>query len=197
VTEHALALHTCDAAGARRWIPVVHCIYAAAFGEPPYLETEDDVQQWLNDLDEQLGRPGFALVLATQDREPVGFAYGYTMTADVPRWHRIVEPFHSEMPREALVAGRIFTLMEFAVLNRWRRSGIGRALHDRLLSERDEPLALLTVREDAQAAQAAYKAWGWRMVGHRPREDGPGYDVLVKILPAGQGTVGRHGPART
>jgi ribosomal protein S18 acetylase RimI-like enzyme len=76
----------------------------------------------------------------------------------------------------------VFTLMEFAVLAGWRRHGIGRALHDALLHDRKEAAAILTVREDAGPAQAAYHAWGWTKVGHRPREGTPGYDVLIKTL---------------
>jgi len=171
-----------DAHAARARVPTIHDIYAAAFGEPPYLEGPDDVRRWLDDLPEQLNRPGFMLVIATLDEQPAGFAYGYTVTPELPRWQRVVEPFAASIPRSALAVGRVFGLMEFAVLDRWRRLGIGRALHDRLLAERDEPLALLTVRADAEAAQAAYKAWGWRKVGHRPQENEPGYDVLVKDL---------------
>jgi ribosomal protein S18 acetylase RimI-like enzyme len=187
VAEPAVSLQAYDAVAARAHVSVVETIYAAAFGEPPYLEGPDDVAEWRDDLAEQLTRPGFALVLATVDEQPAGFAYGYTMTRDLPRWERIVEPFAGAMPSGALTAGRIFTLMEFAVLRQWRWQGIGRALHDRLLAERDEPLALLTVRIDADVAQAAYKAWGWRKVGHRPRNNEPGYDVLVKELVTAQG----------
>jgi ribosomal protein S18 acetylase RimI-like enzyme len=183
MAERAVSIEVYEAGAAQAFIPVIRDIYAAAFGEPPYLEGPDKVAEWLDDLAEQLTRPGFMLALAKVDDQPVGFAYGYTMTPELPRWQRIVEPFVSAVPRDALAAGRIFALMEFAVLGEWRRLGVGQALHDQLLRERDEPLALLTVRADAQAAQAAYEAWSWRRVGHRPREDEPGYDVLVRELP--------------
>jgi ribosomal protein S18 acetylase RimI-like enzyme len=163
-------------------LPVVRQIYTDAFAEPPYNEGPDDVRKWLDDLAEQLTRPGFTLALAFIDSEPVGFAYGYTMTPDLPRWQRIVEPFANAMPEAGVRSGRIFTLMEFAVLNKWRCRGIGRALHDRLLAERDEQLALLTVRADAQPAQTAYRSWGWTKVGHRPHGGEPGYDVLVREI---------------
>jgi len=183
VIERTTVLQAHDAAAAQTHVAVIRDIYAAAFGEPPYLEGPDDVRQWLDDLAEQLNRPGFALVVATADGQPAGFVYGYTMTPEQRRWERIVEPFASEMPRNVLEAGKIFALMEFAVLAQWRQRGIGRALHDRVLAERAEPLALLTVRPDAEVAQAAYRVWGWRNVGHRPRQNGPGYDILVRELP--------------
>jgi ribosomal protein S18 acetylase RimI-like enzyme len=180
VAKVPISLDVWTAGTAAAQVPVIRDIYAAAFAEPPYLEGPHDVHEWLNDLAEQLTRPGFMLVLATVDGQPAGFAYGYTMTPDLPRWQRIVKPFAGAMPQEALRTGRVFTLMEFAVLREWRRLGIGRALHDRLLAERDEPLALLTVRADAAPAYAAYRAWGWRTIGHRPRDGKPGYDVLVR-----------------
>ncbi len=179
----ALSHH--DANSTRRLIPPVTAIFATVFGEPPYCEGPDDVTEWLQDLDVQLTRPGFDLVFATEDDRPLGFAYGYTMTPDMPRWQKLVQPFAQnldELAHAALKHGRIFTLMEFAVLKPWRGYGIGKAMHDALLKRRDEPLALLTVRPDADKAQAAYAAWGWLRIGHRPREPGPGYDVLVRNL---------------
>jgi hypothetical protein len=61
------------------------------------------------------------------------------MTPKLSRWQRIVEPIAEALPQNAVRAGRIFTLMEFAVLSKWRGSGIGQALHDRLLAERHDP----------------------------------------------------------
>jgi ribosomal protein S18 acetylase RimI-like enzyme len=173
-----------DAKSTGPLIPAISSIFAEVFGEPPYCEGPDDVVHWLKDLDVQLTRPGFELVLATEDRKPVGFAYGYTMTPDMPRWQKLVEPFMQNFPGSAQVLeqGRMFTLMEFAVLKPWRGRRVGKALHDALLERRDEPLALLTVRPDAERAQAVYATWGWRKVGHRPRAKGPGYDVLVRAL---------------
>ncbi len=100
----------------------------------------------------------------------------------MPRWHRLVTPYAERFPATALRAGKLFTIMEIAVLQPWRRHGVGRALHDALLDGRYEHAAMLTVRPDAADAVAAYRAWGWRRAGHRARTDGPGYDILVREL---------------
>jgi hypothetical protein len=52
------------------------------------------------------------VVFATEDDRPLGFAYGYTMTPDMPRWQKLVQPFAQnldELAHAALKHGRIFT----------------------------------------------------------------------------------------
>jgi ribosomal protein S18 acetylase RimI-like enzyme len=68
----------------------------------------------------------------------------------------------------------------------WRRQGVGRALHDLVLSNRPEERATLTVLPTATAAQHAFRSWGWRKVA-RTRNSHPGTpvaDVLITALPA-------------
>jgi GNAT superfamily N-acetyltransferase len=67
----------------------------------------------------------------------------------------------------------------------WRRQGIGRELHERLLDGRGEERAALTVPPGAAAAQAAFRSWGWRKVGRARGEEpgGPMLDMLVIDLP--------------
>jgi GNAT superfamily N-acetyltransferase len=168
-----------DAESARDRIPAAREIFAAVFAEPPYLEGPEDVATWLDDLAEHLTCTGFQLVLASVDGQPVGFAYGYRITPDTWRWQNFVAPFAAAMPEEGVRSGRIFVLMEFAVLAGWRGRGVGRALHDRLLAQSSERLAHLTVHAAAKIAQAAYRSWGWVTVGHRDKAGGPGYDVMV------------------
>ncbi len=169
-------------AQAELYVAAIQEIFASVFAEPPYEEGPADVAQWREDLDAQVRRPGFAVVVAEAEDVSVGFAYGYTMTPEMRRWQRVIQPHAERLPVGVLGGGRVFTLMEFGVLSSWRGRGVGRALHDALLAERAEPVAILTVRPDAVAAQAAYRAWGWFKVGHLAREDGPGYDVLVRQL---------------
>lgn len=65
----------------------------------------------------------------------------------------------------------------------WRRQGIARRLHDLLLSGRAEQRAILTVRQDNDAAHAAYSSWGWRKIGlMHPFADAPIYDTLLLPL---------------
>jgi ribosomal protein S18 acetylase RimI-like enzyme len=68
----------------------------------------------------------------------------------------------------------------------WRRQGVGRALHDLVLSNRPEERATLIVLPTATAAQHAFRSWGWRKVA-RTRNSHPGApvaDVLITALPA-------------
>lgn len=176
----ALELEVCGAERAGELVPVVRDIFAAVFAQPHYGEGPEDVAHWLEDYAVQRSRPGFVLVLARVDGDPVGFAYGYTMTPDMVRWQKIVAPIADKLPTGVAEDGAIFTVMELGVLTERQGRGVGRALHDALLRDRREPLALLTVREDAMTAQLAYQAWSWRWVGHRPRDGSAGYDVLIR-----------------
>lgn len=62
----------------------------------------------------------------------------------------------------------------------WRRLGVGRRLHDALLAGGNEDRVLLNVLPDAEAAQAAYRSWGYRTVGEaHPWEGAALHDVMV------------------
>ena len=86
--------------------------------------------------------------------------------------------------------GRTFAVADLLVRAPWRRQGIGRALHDLILSDRPEERATLTVVPAATAAQAAFRSWGWRKVARTRNQDpgSPVSDVLVRALPATRGS---------
>jgi ribosomal protein S18 acetylase RimI-like enzyme len=72
--------------------------------------------------------------------------------------------------------------MELAVLPDRRGKGIGRALMDELLAERDEPYALLTVNPAADARRL-YERLGWRHVAStKPGNSSGGMDVMLLKL---------------
>ena len=84
---------------------------------------------------------------------------------------------------------RTFVLTEIMVREPWRRQGIARRLHDMLLEGRREERAILTVRQDNDAAHAAYASWGWRKVGlMHPFPDAPIYNTLVLPLARREGS---------
>jgi ribosomal protein S18 acetylase RimI-like enzyme len=65
----------------------------------------------------------------------------------------------------------------------WRRQGIADRLHDALLSEQDEDLAVLLVDVTPPKVQALHTRWGYQKVGEqRPFADSPLYAVMVKNL---------------
>ncbi|MEU9718312.1 GNAT family N-acetyltransferase [Streptomyces sp. NPDC047976] len=139
-------------------------VYAEAFAEPPYGETEADVSAAFRRFRSQTCQGAFAGALATtDDGEPVGMAYGFPLGPQTVWWDELTEPVPDDMRRED--GRRTFGLMELAVRAPWRRQGVARHLHDTLVSTTDAERVLLNVRPDSEAAVASYRAWGYRKVG--------------------------------
>jgi GNAT superfamily N-acetyltransferase len=136
-------------------------------------------------------QPGFTLVAARHGEYLVGYASGMPLRPATSWWRGLTTPLPEDVTTEH--AGRTFALTGLLVRASWRRQGIGRELHDLLLDGRKEERATLTVAPGAAAAQAAFRAWGWRKLGRTRGEDadGPVLDLLVLDLPwappAGQG----------
>jgi hypothetical protein len=98
------------------------------------------------------------------------------------RWFRnpLVEP-----PGDIKNAPK-FAVIEWMVRKRYRGTGAGRQLLDRILADRPEPYAILTSNPDS-AARRIYDRLGWRfMSATRPSDLMPSMDVLV--LPIGSST---------
>lgn len=156
-------------------------VIAAAFAGPPYNEARDADSPALSRFDAQTRKPGFALATAHADDEVVGLAFGYTLPATTGWWKDVLEPVGAEVSRED--GARSFGLFELAVLPGWQRRGIAAGLHRKLLEGRTEERVVLNCRPDAEAAQAAYAAWGYRRVTSVVPWEGAGvYDVLVLDL---------------
>jgi GNAT superfamily N-acetyltransferase len=151
-------------------------VYAAVFSAAPYNEgpeMPDRFVTWVNDESRQ---PGFVMIVADNDSEPVGFAYGYTMRG----WFG-----HSAEPAPAYLADvEKAAVMEWAVLPSMRHKGIGRELMRRLLAERSERWAALMVNP-ASEARMLYERMGWRQVGTTtPSRQWPSMDIMVIELAA-------------
>ena len=130
-------------------------------------------------------QPGFALVEARHGEYLVGCAAGMPLRPSTSWWRGLTTPLPDDVTAEH--PGRTFALVDLLVRAAWRRQGIGRYLHDLLLSARGEERATLVVPTAATAAQSAFQNWGWRKVA-RTRSQVPGEpasDVLVISLPAG------------
>lgn len=129
-------------------------------------------------------QPGYVLAEARHGGYLVAFASGLPLRPSTSWWRDLTSPPPGDVTAE--YPGRTFALTEFLVRASWRRQGIGRALHDLILDGRPEERATVTVPPGAAAAQAAFRAWGWRRIA-RTRGPGPGIpvlDVLVTGLPA-------------
>lgn len=156
-------------------------VIAAAFAQPPYNEARDENSPALARFEKQARRPGFALATAYDGDEPVGVAFGYTLSSTTGWWKSVLEPVNADTSRED--GARTFGLFEMAVHPDWQRHGIATELHRKLLEGRTEERVVLNVRPDAAAAQAAYASWGYRRVTSTiPWDGAPVYDVLLLDL---------------
>ncbi|MEU5418372.1 GNAT family N-acetyltransferase [Streptomyces sp. NPDC001407] len=157
-------------------------VHAAAYGGAPG-EAPRTRSRFQERLSEDSARPGFDLVIA-ENRGPVGCAYGYPLSRDSDRWHGFDGPVPADLA-ELTAAGRVFLVAELMVLPRHRRQGIGRRLHDRLLSGSGAGLAaILLSPADAHGdgAHAARLSWGWTAAGKLSPGGGPVLEVFVRAL---------------
>ncbi|MER0240863.1 GNAT family N-acetyltransferase [Streptomyces sp. HSW2009] len=158
--------------------------YEEVYAEPPYREELSDVAIFIEHYQVHCQRPGMRLVLARDDEEVVGFAYGYLLTPDTRWWKNLLEvelpaPFARE------TGNRTWVIIELAVRKAWRRRGIAAGLHTRLLEGLCAERVTLTVRPEPEAAPArsAYAAWGYRRVGtSQPWEGAPYYETMLLEL---------------
>jgi GNAT superfamily N-acetyltransferase len=129
-------------------------------------------------------QPGYVLAEARHGGYLVAYASGLPLRPSTSWWRDLTTPLPDDATAE--YPGRTFALTELIVRASWRRQGIGRALHDLILDGRPEERATLTIPPGAAAAQAAFRAWGWRRIARTRGSDpgAPGLDVLVAGLPA-------------
>ncbi|MEU8305362.1 GNAT family N-acetyltransferase [Actinomadura sp. NPDC048955] len=126
--------------------------------------------------------PGFQIVVAHIESEPVGQAFGCTLPVKTRWWNGLTTPVPDGFTVET--GSRTFAFNELMVIPEWQGRGVAHALHDALLGGRSEERATLLVREDNDSAQRAYARWGWRKAGKaQPFPDSPHFDVMVVDLP--------------
>ncbi|MGW2631690.1 N-acetyltransferase family protein [Streptomyces chattanoogensis] len=171
-----------DGPAAGRFESAFRLGYTEVFAEEPYEETPESVEKNLRRFRSQVRRATFRAVLArTADGEPVGIAYGYPLSPATGWWGHLVAPVPADVSRED--GHRTFGLMEFAVRAPWRRLGVGRRMHEALLTGGKEERVLLNVHPDAAAAQAIYQSLGYRKVGEaHPWEGAALHDVTLLNL---------------
>lgn len=129
-----------------------------------------------------LRAPGFALVVALIDDDPVGQAFGYPLPATTRWWEGLTTPVPDGFTFET--GTRTFAFNEANVLPDWQRQGVGRALHDELLGSRRDERATALIREDNVASQTAAARLGWQKIGKlRPYPDSPHFDAMILPLP--------------
>lgn len=158
-------------------------LYYETFSEPPYRWPDNEEAAFRRRLARLATDATFGIAIAQIDGGLIGFAYGYTLRPDTSWWNDFVTPVPEELTTEW--EGRTFALIDFAVAGNWRGRGVGRKLHNALLSSRHESRATLAMEPAADKARAAYEDWGWRVVGRLrgPVTDfAPEFDIMVRDL---------------
>lgn len=122
------------------------------------------------------GMDGFSCVVAYDEDEPVGFAYGAPLAPGREWWRSTAyEPNNGY--------SSTYAVSEVMVRPSWRKQGIADRLHEALLKKRPEDLAVLLVDVTHPKVQALYETWGYTKVGERrPFADSPLFAVMVKDL---------------
>lgn len=119
--------------------------------------------------------PGYTCVIGYDDDEPVGFAYGAPATPGREWWREHL----SEPPADAST----FSVSELMVRPRWRKTGTAERLHEALIEDRPEALAVLLVDPDHPKVRSLYERWGYRGIGNRqPFPDSPNFTVMLRDL---------------
>ncbi|HEX2499780.1 MAG: GNAT family N-acetyltransferase [Actinomycetes bacterium] len=138
-------------------------IYRAAFGAPGYNEPPEAAERFRTEqLPGHADRTGFRCVVARLDGRVVGFAYGHT--GEFGQWW--TDWVASRAPVEVVAEwlGGHFEFVELAVDPLVQGSGIGQALHDRLLAGLPHRRAVLATYRDDRAAPRLYRRSGWRLL---------------------------------
>ncbi|TGG78495.1 N-acetyltransferase [Streptomyces albus] len=119
--------------------------------------------------------PGFTCVIGYDEGEPVGFAYGAPATPGREWWR--------DAPIQPPADPSTFSVSELMVRPRWRKTGTAKRLHETLLEDRPEALAVLLVNPEHPKVEALYETWGYRRIGNRqPFPDSPNYAIMLRDL---------------
>lgn len=171
-----------DAEEAAQHIDELTALYREVYAEPPYEWGAEHAELFDKRFAGQRQDTGFSLLEARCGAELIAFGFGVTLAPTTPWWQNLVTPLPDELIRER--AGRTFALVELLVRRPWRRRHVAETIHDRLLQNRPEERATLTVLPAAAAAHAAYAKWRWRTVAQKrnPLPGSPVFDVLIREL---------------
>ncbi|MEW1701152.1 hypothetical protein ACIQCR_16965 [Streptomyces sp. NPDC093249] len=167
---------------ARKIVMELTAVYAAVYDVPPYADDPFfSVETFQSRLTAAFEMEGFEVVTARlADGTLTGYVHGVTLTADRPWWVSIDDVLPDDA-RKAAEAGDIFWLRELMVLPEQADQGIGRAIHDKMISGRSESWTTLTCIIDNQPARDAYPRWGYEVLPKTIKhdEESPVYDPML------------------
>ncbi len=178
----AVDLRMLDGEAAGQQLDELAELYIEVYGEPPYNWGAEYTALFAERFEGQRQQDGFSLVEARDGSQLVGVGFGVTLRPTTPWWRTLLTVLPATTTTE--YPNRTFALVELLVREQWRRQHIAQRLHDRLLADRPEERATLTVLPAATAAQAAYRKWGWQRVAQKrnPLPGSPVFDVMIKAL---------------
>ncbi|MFL6142513.1 MAG: GNAT family N-acetyltransferase [Labedaea sp.] len=178
----SVELLSIDGQTAGQHIDELSALYREVYAEAPYGWGDEHVALFGQWFDGQRRQDGFTLIEAREHGALVAMGFGVTLLPNTPWWQNLVKPVADGVTQE--YPNRTFALVELLVRAPWRRRHIAEYVHDLLLEDRIEQRATLTVLPAAEAAQAAYRKWGWRKVAQKrnPLPGAPVFDVLVREL---------------
>jgi GNAT superfamily N-acetyltransferase len=182
--DQSAVVEVLQAAQARDLAQEVGAAYRVAFGAAPNNEGPEQFAHQQASYQRLLERPGFRLATARRDGLLVGFAYGALLLPDTTWWDGMAEPLDADFVAET--GDRTFALVDMGVLPQLRRQGVGRALHDAVLSGCPAQRATLAVEPRLESNQRLYRSWGWRCAGRltgAPGDIADAYDIYVRDLP--------------
>lgn len=144
--------------GLESWRPQAVTAYADSFADPPYARSKAEAARFRDALTAHTARTGFVAIGAWIDETLAGFTYGYSIGPN-QGWHDQVRPALGEQADVWL--NDAFEYVELAVRPEFRRLGIGRALHDRLLAAQRHRAAVLSTLDRLTAGRRLYESAGW------------------------------------
>lgn len=131
-------------------------------------------------VDHWSANKAFACVIAYDQQQPVGYAYGAPLGSSSTWWAKVTPPLPEDFTAET--GDRTFALSELMVRKRWRGTGASRRIHDTLLASRNEERTTLLVHKEHTKVRALYESWGYETIGEvTPFEGAP--ELCAMLLP--------------